>query len=115
AGEIVGWTVALNTQMREHNHFGNLRVATVLDAMALPGAAVAVASQVRRALAADGADLVVTNQTHEQWLDAFRRSGFLSGPSNYLFAMSKVLSQSVGDAVSRVHVTRGDGDGRIHL
>jgi hypothetical protein len=115
AGEIVGWTVALNTQMRDHNHFGNLRVATVLDAVALPGAAVAVASQVRRALAADGADLVVTNQTHEQWLDAFRRAGFLSGPSNYLFAMSKMLSQSVGDAVSRVHVTRGDGDGRIYL
>jgi len=115
AGQIVGWVVALNTQMRDHNHFGNLRVATVLDAVSLPGAAVSVASQVRRALAADGAELVVTNQTHEQWVDAFRGAGFLSGPSNYLFAMSKLLSQSIGDAVSRVHLTRGDGDGRIHL
>jgi hypothetical protein len=29
--------------------------------------------------------------------------------------MSKLLSQSVGDDGSRIHVTRGDGDGRIHL
>jgi hypothetical protein len=80
----------------------------------LPGAAAAVASHVRRALAADGADLVVTNQTHACWIDAFRCAGFLNGPSNYLFAMSKLLSQSVGDAFRRIHVTRGDGDGRIH-
>ena len=113
--DIVGWAVALNTQMRDHNHFGNLRVATVLDVVALPNAAAAVASQVRRALAADGADLIVTNQTHECWLDAFRRAGFLNGPSNYLFAMSKVLSQSIGDRFGAIHVTRGDGDGRIHL
>jgi len=113
-GNVVGWAVAFNTQMRNHNHFGDLRVATVLDAVALPGAAAAVASHVRRALAADGADLVVTNQTHACWIDAFRRAGFLNGPSNYLFAMSKLLSQSVGDAFRRIHVTRGDGDGRIH-
>lgn len=114
-GDVVGWAVAFNTQMRDHNHFGNLRVATILDVLALPSAASAVASHVRRTLAADGADLVVTNQTHECWLDAFRRAGFLNGPSNYLFAMSKLLSQSVGDAFRRIHVTRGDGDGRIHL
>jgi len=114
-GGIVGWAVALNTAMREHHHFGNLQVATVLDIVALPGAEVALASHVQRELAAAGADLVVTNQTHERWVDAFRRAGFLTGPTNYLFAMSKLLSQSIGDAVSRVHVTRGDGDGRIHL
>lgn len=114
-GDVVGWAVALDTQMRDHNHFGNLRVATVLDAVALPDAAPAVASQLRRVLAAGGADLVVSNQMHEQWIDAFRRAGFLSGPSNYLFAMSKSLAQGVGERFARVHVTRGDGDGRIHL
>jgi hypothetical protein len=113
--EVVGWAVALNTQMREHNHFGNLRVATVLDVAALADAEAAVAAHVRRALAEDGADIVVTNQSHERWVEAFRRAGFLAGPSNYLFAMSKLLSQSVGDRFGRIHVTRGDGDGRIHL
>jgi hypothetical protein len=114
-GDVVGWVVAVNTQMRDHNHFGNLRVATVLDAGALPSAAAAVASHMRRALAAAGAELVVTNQTHACWLHAFRRAGFLNGPSNYLFATSKRLSQSIGAGVSHIHVTRGDGDGRIHL
>ncbi len=115
AGLAVGWAVTLNTQMHDHNHFGNLRVATVLDAVALPDAAPAVASEVRRALAADGADLIVTNHSHQRWIAAFRSAGFLSGPSNYLFATSKLLSRAVGDGFARVHVTRGDGDGRIHL
>jgi len=114
-GEIVGWAVALNTQMRGHKHFGDLRVATVLDVAALADDAAAVAAHLRGVLAADGADIVVTNQSHERWIEAFRRAGFLTAPSNYLCAMSKLLSQSVGDDFSRIHVTRGDGDGRIHL
>jgi hypothetical protein len=115
AGDVVGWAVALNTPMHDHNHFGNLRVATVLDALALPGHAAAIAARLRRELAGGGADLVVTNQSHDEWIEAFRRAGFLSGPSNYLFAMSKLLSGGVGSGFGRIHVTRGDGDGRIHL
>ena len=113
--DVVGWAVALNTQMRDHNHFGNLRVATVLDAVAVPAAAAALASRVRQELASQGADLIVTNQTHDSWIGAFRRVGFLSGPSNYLFGMSRALSAAIGGQQARVHLTRGDGDGRIHL
>lgn len=113
--EIVGWAVALDTQMHEHNHFGNLRVATVLDALALPETTVPLVSQLRRLIAGNGADLIVTNQSHERWLDAFRRAGFLSGPSNYLFAMAPPLSRAIGDQTARIHITRGDGDGRVHL
>jgi hypothetical protein len=109
---IVGWAVAVDTQMRDHEGLRKLRVATVLDAVALPEAAGALVSQLGRVLAAGGADLVVTNQAHECWIDAFRRAGFLGGPSSYLFAMSKRLSESVGDRRMRIHVTRGDGDGR---
>ena len=114
-GEVAGWVVALDTQMHEHSHFGNLRVATVLDALALPDVAVPLASQLRRLLAGRGADLIVTNQSHEAWIDAFRRTGFLEGPSNYLLATSPHLSAAIGDRSPRIHVTRGDGDGRIHL
>ena len=43
--------------------------------------------------------------------------GFLAGPSNYLLATSKAMTDLVSppDAASRIHLTRGDGDGRIHL
>jgi len=62
-----------------------------------------------------GADLVVTNQTHG-WRSGFRRCGFLASKSNYLLAMSPTLAQDVaGGARNHIHVTRGDGDGRIHL
>jgi hypothetical protein len=101
--------------MREHSHFGNLRVATVLDAVALPEATVPLVSQLRRLLARDGADLIVTNQSHTHWIDAFKNAGFLGGPSNYLLAISPALSNAIGDRSARIHVTRGDGDGRIHL
>ena len=114
-GEIVGWAVALDTQMRDHSHFGDLRVATILDAQALPDAAAPLAGALRRELSRGGADLIVTNQSHDVWRRAMRDAGFLSGPSNYLFAMSKPLARAVGEAPARVHVTRGDGDGRIHL
>jgi hypothetical protein len=114
-GSVAGWAVALDTQMREHSHFGNLRVATVLDAVALPEVAAPLASQLRRLLAGAGADLIVTNQSHERWIDAFRGAGFLGGPSNYLLATSPALSSAIGDRSARIHVTRGDGDGRIHL
>ena len=80
-----------------------------------PEDAAAIAARIRTALAANGADLIVTNQSHASWVDAFARAGFLKGPSNYLLAMSRPLAQAVGDGSARVHITRGDGDGRIHL
>jgi hypothetical protein len=112
--DVVGWAVALDTQMRDHNHFGNLRVATILDARALAADQLPLAARLRDVFAQD-ADLIVTNQSHASWVDAFRGVGFLTGPSNYLLAMSKPLSQAIGDASARIHITRGDGDGRIHL
>jgi hypothetical protein len=114
-GNVAGWAVAINTQMREHSRFGNLRVATVLDAVALPEAAAPLVSQLRHVLAGTGADLIVTNQSHERWVDVFRHAGYLEGPSNYLLATSPALSNAIGDRPARMHITRGDGDGRIHL
>jgi hypothetical protein len=49
---------------------------------------------------------------------AFRRAGYLSGPSNYILALSPALTAAVrgeADGEARIHVTRGDADGRIHL
>jgi hypothetical protein len=115
--EPVGWAACLNTEMSGHKDFGNLRVATVLDAVARPEWLATVAAGVSDALTAAGADLLITNQSHASWADAFRRAGFLRGPSNYLLATSRALTEEVcrggGEAV--VHVTRGDADGRIHL
>ena len=116
-GRPVGWAAGLNTQMQDDRYFGNLRVGTVLDCVATPDAAVAAAWLVRGALARAGADLVLTNQQHLMWRQAFRQAGFFAGPSNYLLGISKRLVEesSRGGGRDAIHVTRGDGDGRIHL
>ena len=111
---VVGWAVCANTAMRDHQYFGDLRVATVLDAVSTPDAAAPLASRLSRMLA-EWADLIITNQSHALWIAAFREAAFATAASNYLLAMSKKLADAIGADGSRVHVSRGDGDGRIHL
>jgi hypothetical protein len=116
-GEIAGWSVSLITPMRANPYFGNLVVGTVLDTLAPPEHLGALASLTHTVLCDLGADLIVTNQMHRCWQQQFRRLGFLNGPSNYLAALSKPLAsvlRMAGD-FDRVYVSRGDGDGRIHL
>jgi hypothetical protein len=113
----IGWAACQDTPMENDQYFGNLRVATVLDAVAAPEFAALLARSLTRVLHASGADLVITNQGHSLWIRAFRGAGFLPAPSNYLLATSKKLSSAIrsGGGEERVHLTRGDGDGRIHL
>jgi len=117
-GQTVGWIVLLNTQMKGSDYFGDLRVGTLLDGLALPRylpAVVRTAVTIFRSL---GVDLVVCNHTHQPWLSALRQVGFLPGPSNYLLATSPQLTAALEPAAEtdgRIHITRGDGDGRIHL
>ena len=114
----VGWAVCVNTRFTNHHYFGNLQVGSILDCVAIPDAMALTAVLADHELSSAGADLVVVNQSHAEWVRAFRSSGFLPGPSNYLLAMSKRLTEAVRSAKGgdeRVHITRGDGDGRIHL
>ena len=114
-GRPVGWAACFNSQTNGHRIFGNLRVATILDCIAEPEHASPLIASAIRELHALGADLVVTNQTHRFWREAFHRSGFLTSKSNYLLAMSHVLAKDMASVRDSIHVTRGDGDGRIHL
>jgi hypothetical protein len=114
----VGWSVCFNSQLESHRYFGDLRVGSILDCLAAPDARAAAAILTDREMARQEADLVFLNHSHAAWIDAFHSAGFLSGPSNYMLAMSKKLTDAVRvttNGESRVHVTRGDGDGRIHL
>jgi len=118
-GRDVGWTALIATKMSGSDKFGNLYVGTMLDALALPGYERAVADSVRRLFDDIGTDLSIANHSHATWVDALRGAGFFTGPSNYVVAMSKNLSAASRaarpDGADRIHVTRGDGDGRLHL
>ena len=114
--EPVGWAVVLDTQKKGDRHFGDLRLGSIIDAMARPDDASAVVWAARRFLKARGVDLVISNQSHHAWVSALRSAGFLTGPSNFAFAASKALVADLGvSTVQDVYVNRGDGDGPIHL
>lgn len=117
-GAPVGWAVVLDTPMRGHRYFGDLRVGTIVDWIGDAAHAVPLAAAVTRHLASRPVDLIVTNQTARHWQAALRAAGFRRGPSNYLFAASPRLAGELApwpDCLATVHLTRGDGDGPINL
>jgi hypothetical protein len=116
-GQVAGWATALDTQMKRDRYFGDLRVATILDCMAPRSDLTAVVYTISRTLQRAGADLIISNQSHRLWQDAFRRAGFLEGPGNYCLGISKPIADAIqsGEGRTAIYFTRGDGDGRMHL
>jgi hypothetical protein len=117
-GRAVGWFVLLTTRMQDSAYFGNLYVGTILDAHAIDGFARDVLAAARRTLYSLRVDLSLTNQLHATWQRACEENGYWRGTGNFLFAASPALLEAAGhegDVLARVHLTRGDGDGRIHL
>ncbi len=114
----VGWAVFLDTAMKDHKQFGNLRVGSIVDCLALPGAEAAVVSATTNKLSRRGVDMIVSNQLHHAWCTAFRKNGYLRGPSNFIFTAAPQLAaqlQPFSENADKVHMTRGDGDGPINL
>jgi hypothetical protein len=135
SGRLLGWAVGLDTQMKGHKQFGNMRVATIVDGLAEPQDAELLLAAVSRTLehrgshggspgpshspgASQGIDLIVSNQMHEAWGRGLKKAGFFEGPSNFIFSASKTLSAAIAPfetEVTRGHINRGDGDGPVHL
>ena len=117
-GTAVAWAIICVSELEDNAYFGGLRLGIVLDCFGEPEAAPAAAFHAARILDEMGAELCATNQTACAWLDAFRRAGFLDGPSNYGVSLSKAVVEKLSVALDwekTMHVTRGDGDGRVNL
>jgi hypothetical protein len=113
-GETIGWAVLQAARMSDNANFGNLHVGRITDAFAAPEDAGAVIRAAADALAADGVELIVSNQSHPAWCAALRRSAFLAAPSNFAFASSPDLTKRIhafDPEGQRLHLNRGDGDG----
>ncbi|MFL6415020.1 MAG: hypothetical protein ACJ74Y_05055 [Bryobacteraceae bacterium] len=114
----VGWGVCFDTRMKNNRYFGNMRVGSILDCVALEGAEADTAALVDHQLGLMGCDLALVNHSHAEWVKAFEVAGFSRGPSNYLLGTSKRLTDAIRSSPggeNRMHITRGDGDGRVHL
>ncbi len=110
-GRTLGWAVvemhALNWQ-----RFGDMTVGYVLDCLALPEDAPTAARGIAEWLASRGADLIVSNQSHSAWQAALRRSGFVRGPTTWVFASAPALMRLLrtADPSHRgMHFPRGIG------
>jgi len=113
----VGWIVVASKQMSGNHYFGDLKVGTLADGFGRPEDLPALVSAGLNHLAGIGADIVVANFSHAAWVEACRRSGMLSGPSNFhIFVSPKggpVLEQSC--PLRQIHVARGHSDGMDNL
>ena len=77
-----------------------------------------IISKTSEILKKKGVDLIISNQSHILWKNAFKMNSFINGPSNFIFASSKELSDKLKDNINlkdHIHLTRGDGDGPINL
>lgn len=110
----IGWTVALDSQLVDHNHFGNMRLGTIADGFCAAADAAKVVSASRAWLESRGVDLIVSNQSNTAWGRAFRQAGFMQGPTNFIFTASPKLTELLRDnniKNEELHFNRGDGDG----
>jgi hypothetical protein len=117
-GRTIGWVALLDTQMSGHEHFGNMRVGSVIDCLAEPEDSTAVVAAATRFLEQRKPDLIVTNQSHTEWGRAFVRNGYLPGPSNFMLGLSPLLQQQLQpfeQCRSQIHMTRGDGEGPLNI
>ncbi len=114
----VGWAVLLATPLSEHRHFGKMKLGSIVDNLALPGYEAAVTAAATDWLEHEDVDLIVSNQAHAKWVAVVKQRGYFQGPSNFLLAISKALTERLAPLAQHwpgIHMNRGDGDGPIHL
>lgn len=117
-GVVVGWFVARSRPMKGHKYFGDMRVGSLIDALARPGFEAHVTWAARQFLDQRGSDIIVCNMQHQAWRAAILAAGFFKGPSNFALAASPKLSARLdpyGDRIAFAQFMRGDGEGPTHL
>jgi hypothetical protein len=114
----IGFIVLLNTALSGHNYFGNMRLGSIVSCFGDTTEASKIVRVARATLESQDVDLIVSNHSHAMWCRAFRRAGFLGGPSNFIFAVSPQLADVLKASNvenADIHLNRGDGDGPTNL
>jgi hypothetical protein len=114
SGTTLGWAVCLVTTFEDHLQFGAMRLGSLVDCFAEPGAESLVIAAAEQKLAQENVDLIITNQSHTAWRAALKQAAYLQARSNFLVAYSPALwhaMEEAGMSIEGVHMTRGDGDG----
>jgi hypothetical protein len=113
-GRTLGWAAVRDTQFNGDVRFGDLRIGSVIDALAAPGDEAAVIASASRWLRRRGVDAIVSNFTHPAWRRAFRAAGFLESANRRPLLFNGAATDAIGDprAITEgLHLTPLDGDG----
>ncbi len=117
AGYDAGWIVVASKQMNGNHYFGDLKVGTLVDGFGRSEEVPALVAAGLNHLVGIGVDIIVANFSHAAWVEACRRLGMFSGPSNFqVFVSPKgapVLDESC--PLHQLHVARGHSDGMDNL
>lgn len=114
----LGWAVVMDSMLQGHSRMGSVRAGLIVDCMAPVKYADKIVLAATRFLTRRGVDLVRSHQTHPAWGAALKRTGFLTGPSFFLFAASRQMAsllEAVDPEYQRIFFNRGDGDGPLNL
>lgn len=117
-GQVIGWALVLDTQMRGDARFGTLRVGSVVDCLADPADTAQVVAVATGFLAQRGVDIVVSNQSHPDWARGFAQNGYAVLANRRMFAPSpalRALLEPFDDTARGLHLTNMDGHGPMAL
>ena len=115
---LLGWAVVTASRVKDHNHFGNMVLGAIVDLLADPEDARAVAGGAVAALRDANADVVVVNHSDRRWNEAFELAGMLPARTNHYLFLVPALKQRfspIDECAERFFFTRGDGHGPMHL
>lgn len=118
AGKVIGWAVALDTQMQGDSRFGALRVGSIVDCLAEPEDAGEIVAASTRFLRQRGVDVVISNQAHPAWVRGFAYNGYAVLQNKRMFAPSpalRALLEPFEEAALGLHLTNMDGHGPMGL
>ena len=118
-GAPVGWAVVMTESLgRIRAYLGDVIPGLIVDAFGDPAHARQIVRAAAAYLAAQDIDVILTNASHQNWINAYRSSGFLSTRSQFPLIISRSLAQLVENfqaIMPHSHFTRADGDGVHYL
>ena len=117
-GQVIGTAAVLDTPMQDDRRFGYLRVGAIVDNFGQLEHCPRIVAAATHLLEQRGVDLIISNQTHPQWLAGFCANGFHVLKGHRILALSKSLERQWGPVESLLrdlHMNTIDGDGPLGL
>ena len=113
-GRVIGWAIVLDRVQEDEPRFGTMHMGMIADYFALPEDAGEVIAAAYQVLEARGVDMVIANQSHPGWVQAFEDNAFIALPGKRLFCASPQLQtalEPIEQTTRGLFLTNYDGHG----